>query len=398
MSQRNFNATLIDAVKRLDAFFVSQSASTASTYGDKESLISHIDQAIFNSKDVKKSSKQASMNELEIANEICMYCARQKAEYVRYCVFDAIFSMTRPSGRTNRRRVLAITASLAIALKSSSVLECVALWLATTPKEHAIYLASSLEKDYCFVMPESATELKGCNKTSEKFSAMLISALCAKYTMKNSPQNIYNNATEYYPSSILLDVMQQWVIQKPKIIFCVVSQIDQVWHTVLTTTRNHVECLPLSPLAGLIEWSIKLPFAPAEYCGSKSAHVDIDYSRLHSKLHYAILVAITLSQECQRMINQGILGKESDFKLWSKSDAHAVVGILIACASNNPISEKMNLAVDRFAQICQVAMTYCLFAIAKEQFQSLTDPLPQTKLLELVAYGTEKPVEDVHMA
>lgn len=390
MSQRNFSTIVGEVIKRLDSFFVTQSASKP--YGDKDSLIAHIDQVVFSCSESNKNIRLTATNNLEVANEICVYCARQKADYVRYCVFDALFSMKRTSARDNRRNILALTASLAIALESTAVLECIALWLATAAKEHTIFLASCLEDDFCVIMPESVSQLKSANKISGRFTTMLISACCAKY---NSTGLKGINQNGEYPTPLLLEVVQQWTLTNPKSLFCVISEIDQVWHTVLTTTRNPAECLPLSPLAGLVEWSVKLPFAPAKYDNMDEFFIDTPYLKLQSKLHYAILTAIVQSQACRNVISQGILGKESDFQLWNKSDAHALVGVLISYATDNMSQDKMTHAVDRFAQVLQVAITYKLLTIAKEQFQSLTDPLPQTKLLELVAYGTDKPAEDV---
>lgn len=388
MSQRNFGTIVSEVIKRLDSFFVTQSASKP--YGDKDSLVAHIDQVVFSSSESNKN-RVTETNSLEAANEICVYCTRQKADYVRYCVFDALFSMKRTSARDNRRNILALTASLAIALESAPVLECIALWLATAAKEHAMFIATCLEEDFCIIMPESVGQLKSASKISERFTSMLVSAFCTKYNSKDIKR------VGDFPTPLLLEVVQQWTLTSPKSLFCVISQIDQVWHTVLTTTRNPTECLPLSPLAGLVEWSIRLPFAPAEYDSMDDSYTDCSFMKLQTRLHYAILVAITQSQACRSVISQGILGKEGDFQLWSKSDAHALVGVLISYATDNASPDKMTRAVDRFAQISQVAMTYKLLTIAKEQFQSLTDPLHQTKLLELVAYGTHKPVEDVHM-
>lgn len=150
---RGLSNDVQEILKHLDHFFLSQSdISSGATYG-KDALIAHIDIALFKtSKESKKpATKLSSLNELDLANEMYTYCTKQKIEYVRYCVFEALFTMTRSTAKEHRRQVLVLLTSLAIALKSSPVLECVGLWLATTEKEHALYLVSCLEKDFCQV-------------------------------------------------------------------------------------------------------------------------------------------------------------------------------------------------------------------------------------------------------
>nr|XP_039269521.1 uncharacterized protein C7orf26 homolog isoform X2 [Styela clava] len=398
MNQRNFNSTVQETLKRLDIFFVSQSTLAASNmYADKDALIAHVDQVLFTPKETKKS-KNSHLNELDLANEICTFCSRQKTEYVRYCVFDTLFSMTRSTAKDYRRQILVISTSLAIALKLSAVLECAALWLATTTKEHAIYVASQLEEDFCSVMPESSSEVKLCNTICEKFCCMLMTVYCTKYTMKD-PSNDVNKVVSY-PSQILLDIIQHWVSQNPKICFCVIQKVDQLWHTVLTTTRTAKNSISLSPLAGLIQWCAKLPFAPEIETEQRSTFVKEEYTKLQSRLHFGVLTAILSSQDCLKVMQQGVLGKESDFQLWGKSDAHLLVGSLLAYGADSPDPKNITLSIDRFSQISQIAMTSHILTITKEQFQSLTDPLPKTKLLEIVAYGPErKPsIDDVHMS
>lgn len=250
-------------------------------------------------------------------------------------------------------------------------------------------------------MPESAAQLKSCNTVNKKFCNMVISAFGIKYTMKDPNMEDMDKPVEY-PPHILLDIIHEWMMADPSIVHCVIHKMDQLWHTVLTSTRTPSKSLPLCSLSGMIQWSVKLPFAPDDMGSKTLKHysdlVKFSYTTLQSRLHFSILNAIMQSHDCLVMLEQGVLGNESNMKLWGKSDAHLLVGGLLAYGLDNP--EANTLAVDRFSQISQLALASKILGCTREQFQSLSDPLPKTKLLELVAYGSETKIsnDDIPMS
>ena len=74
-------------------------------------------------------------------------------------------------------------------------------------------------------------------------------------------------------------------------------QIDKLWRTVMKATQSMQDTLPLTPHAGLCEWCVKTPFAPADIISSKVDGVNgLEYYQIHSRLQYGFLKSLLVSK------------------------------------------------------------------------------------------------------
>ncbi|XP_002128224.2 integrator complex subunit 15-like [Ciona intestinalis] len=391
MNQRQYTSSVQEVLQKLENIFKNQSGSSFS----KDSTIARVDNVIFKcSVDwISQQKVLTPVEELELIDELCMYLQQQKHEYVRYRVFEALFSMARESAQMYRREVLCKLVSLGIAAKASAVLECAALWMKSCDKSHAIHLVMSLIEDYCTLQKNGTIELKSCLEVSPRFCCVFTIALTSNYNMM--ARDRAQTKSQRFPELQVLDVVQHWLLTEPTLCFSTATQMDKLWRTVIKATQTLPDSLSLTPLDGLIQWSVKLPFSDE---GSQnkmeiSTEDGVSYYTLHSKLHYALLKALLASKPALKAIAKGSVLGNPDLQLWGKPQVHSLIGDLMTLCpdSDKPkAGSPTELSINRFSQICQVGMTMRVLNCTKDQFQSLSDPLPKTRLLELVAYGSAR--------
>ncbi|CAK8684255.1 unnamed protein product [Clavelina lepadiformis] len=408
MNQRQYTASVQDMLRNLENVFKNQTGAPQTGPYSKEGLILRTDNIIFRQAgDWRGQQVQvlSPLEELELIDELCIYLQEQKHEYVRYRVFETLFSTARDNALEYRREILCRLVSLGVASKSAAVLECAALWMKSCEKEHASYLASALVTDYCTLQRNGVAELKSCCNVSSRFCCVFMIAVTSKYNML-----VKNNADEHesekasWPCAALLDVVQSWLMFDPALCFCTATQMDKLWRTVLKATQSMLDSLSLTPLDGLARWCVKSVFAPTTVNNTTSTQPrdeqpaenseTLHYQELHSRLHYAFLKALLASKPALKAIAKGSVLGNPDLQLWNKTEVHTLIGDLMALCDHSDLtpqsSSSEQAAVDRFAQIAQIAMSMRVLNCTKDQFQSLSDPLPKTRLLELVAYGPKR--------
>nr|CAB3227167.1 uncharacterized protein C7orf26 homolog [Phallusia mammillata] len=402
MNQRKYTNSVQELIRNLESVFSNQASASASY--SKEALISRIDDVIFKQRGDWISSQQAltPLEELELIDELGLYLQEQKHEYVRYRIFEALFSMARETALEYRRDILSKLVSLAIVSKSSATLECAALWMKSTEKSHVVHLVLSLVTDYCVLQQNGASDLKACIDFSPRFCCIFLIALTSHYTMMSSEKckegGIIVDDLKDWPCLRLLDIVQHWLLKDPAICYCTATQMDKLWRTVIKATHSLPDSLSLTPLDGLASWCVKTPFAPmsllAPVITTDECAENLTYSELHSRMHYGFLKVLLASKPALKAIAKGSVLGNPDLQLWSKQQAHALVGDLMSLCNHSdaiPLSGSADeLAVDRFSQISQIAMSMRVLNCTKDQFQSLSDPLPKTRLLEIVAYGPNR--------
>jgi len=412
MNQRQYLSLIQDTLRQLEHLLKNTPGSPISN-----GLKLRIDNALFKQDATSPNiSHLTPLEELELISELSNHLRDQKHEYIRYRIFDAFFSMDVTSDDNRavqyRRDVLCRFVSFCLSMGNAAVLECAALWMKTSERQHAMYLVSSLIKDFCQVQIEGSRVLKSCLQISPRFCCVFLTAATAKYPMicrdkhtsmevDNCDNTTDNSDDQWWPNINIIDVAQHWLINDPTVCFVTITQMDKLWRTVMKATASTLQnSLPLTPHAGICEWCVKTPFAPPSILSEKIESSDnLEYYQLHSRLQYGFLKSLLVSKPAVKAITKGSVLGNPDLQLLSRNEINVLVGDLMSlCKEENMLStttdssnSRSEVAVNRFAQIAQVGIQSRVMACTTDQFQSLSDPLPtKTRLLEIVAYGGKR--------
>lgn len=405
MNQRQYLSLIQDTLRQLEHLLKNSPGSPISN-----GLKLRIDNALFKQDTTTpKISHLSPLEELELISELSNHLRDLKHEYIRYRIFDAFFSMDPDDGRATeyRREVLCRVVSFCISMRNSAVLECAALWMKTSERRHSMHLAAAIITDFCTIQMGGSQVLKSCLEICPRFCCVFLTAATAKFpmisrekfsSMECDDNNNDGSEEKCWPHINMIDVAQDWLITDPTVCFVTITQIDKLWRTVMKATASMQNNLPLTPHAGLCEWCVKTPFAPP---GTISSKVDspegLEYHQLHSRLQYGFLKSLLVSKPAIKAITKGSVLGNPDLQLLSRGEVNTLVGdLMVLCKDDSsssviPSANDSNtageVAVNRFAQIAQVGITSRVMACTTDQFQSLSDPLPKTRLLEVVAYG-----------
>jgi len=413
----SFLGVIQNNLKALESFFKGSPSQQA-----KEKLAANVDHHLFSFDGLNLTKSKIIMNELELALELSAYLKKESHnDYTRYRIFDVIFSMSRQSQRDNRLAVLCKLVSLSISMENQPVLECAALWMKTTEKEHAIFLVNSVIEDFCMLKRNGAKELKALMNVSQRFCCAFITAVTYHYNMLLSKQELdkllvnkknqtatsstqQQEISNRWPSLKLLEIIQTMVSEEPAVCVATIIKMDKLWRTVLKQQQQ--DSLPLTPHVYLADWCVKSPLVIEKFLGSAASDQRQEYQKISEKLQHAFLLSLLSSKSALKSLPvRGAHGSES---LWNPDQLHDLVGSLMSLCEEHKsrvkvaeeeeivemkeegelLDEPVTLSVDRFAQIVQIALQMKIIPISAEQFESLVGILPMTDLLKMVTYGS----------
>lgn len=388
-TSRSIRGTTQESLKQIELFFINQEKSPGSAIYNREAVFTHIDTIVFSGGELFKRSTNSNicLANFELINEICSFCIRQTKPFIRHCIFDSLFSMSRTTIKEYRLHILEGVISMAIGLRSTVLLDGATLWFINTERENSLAIASSIYSNFCEMLPESSVDLRSIIEFCPQFCCVLLSIFYYKFSLQGTSQ-------KSFPNPALFDIILHWLESDSTICYKVILNKDQNFHRWCATYRPTLQYpLALCPLAGLITWCIKSPLSQSELSMSvggddQNLNMKMFFNEtLQSKLQYLVLKSALGFQQCQTNICKGMVSTEPDFMIWSKDEVHTLIGDILSYCTTGNTDEYFDRAVDKFAQICQIAISTGVLKCSKVQFQSLTDPLPKTRLMDMVAYG-----------
>jgi len=358
---------LSDLLRDIEHFFKSQDERPNSRLDPSQysrpSLTLKTD-SVFATKNKKHHTP--GIAELEMMLTMRNWMEDKGDEFHRYQTFEFIFSSESLKKNINRLEFLTSLLSFAISTYSSKLLEAGALWLKTTNKQFSIDVAERLTSDFSHSIPEGGDLLK-LHQSSPRFASMLISTWGSMYR-------------HTLPTPFILTVIGTWLEADSTVLFTPLNVRSNLWLTVNKPEHYSEEYIKSCGAADLIAWTIRLSFTLER--------------ETSAKFHWLVLKSISGADRVVKRMAKN-LPSQNLVKIWTRQDVHSLVGEMmekgkehkeqIDKAGNAVANTHMEIAVDRFAQLCQAAkFSGVLKDCTAAQFQSLCDILPTTKLLNMV--------------
>ncbi|XP_070811083.1 integrator complex subunit 15 isoform X1 [Pituophis catenifer annectens] len=326
----------------------------------------------------------SAVQELQLLETLCGYFQEQSKEAVRQVVFSALFAPQGNKADDSRMALLGKLVSVAVAVGRVPVLECVASWLQRTPAVYCVRLARALVDDYCSLGPGSVQTLQHIFSASPRFCCQFITAVAMLYDLSSD---------ELIPSPDLLEMIISWIFEDPRLILITFLNTPIV-------TSPPIGFLELTPLCGLICWCVKAPLAykrrklpPSN--GALGGKMDLpdsfdrDCHLLYSKLHLSILQVLMLLQG--HLTEKNLYGRLG--LVTGEQMASLVEDVRLLSDKLNPLhaAKEIELALDRLAQVLQVAMASGVLLWTRENLRTVCSGLPHNNLLQLVILGPVQP-------
>lgn len=178
-------------------------------------------------------------------------------------------------------------------------------------------MAEKLYHDFCVLLPDANEPFMMIGKVSPHLAYRLLLAYTIQYSMGDA---------QSFPPIILVHAVLRWLTDCPKLF------TDGEGHThKLRLLRSRPLNPEVTPLAGLIRWSI---VGPVEHAS---------YEDTYSDLHYKLLVAIGNHQPNRSYDISG--------------DQLIVLAYLLLKHAGNHGNDSVDKAVDRLAQILQICVS-----------------------------------------
>jgi len=367
-----FIVLIKDVLRSIKSLFGNPHQSQSS----KDEVITNIDKHLFTFDNDFARRSPNMMNELELVVQLLTYFAEQTHEYTRYLTFELLFTMNREGSKECRREVLCKLVSMAITLGDSVALECAALWMKTSEREHAIHLAERLVKDFCLLKKDGVNDLVASINVSSRFSCMFLTALTSCYHsyFQNEMKSCSDDKSSW-PTLKLLEVVQTMMLTDQNVITSTITSMDKLWRTVLKATNKTQKVLPLTPHTYLLAWCIKSPLIPLSILDEKFI---TNYINISEKLQYFFLMSIQNSKSIMKTISRG-----SDSNLFKIEHLQFVIDSLLNLLDG---SSKfcIDTAVNRLAQILQVSIKMRIVNLSTEAAKDMVSVLPMNSLMNLV--------------
>ncbi|XP_031419573.1 uncharacterized protein C7orf26 homolog isoform X2 [Clupea harengus] len=331
-----------------------------------------------------QTKRLSCLQELQLLEIMCSYFQEQSRDGVRHLIFSALFGLQGNQVDDSRMAMLSKLVSMAIAVGRVPILECAATWLQRSHAVCCVRVARVLVDDYCKVVPGSAHTLKQVFNTSPAFCCQFITAVTALYDLSSE---------DLTPPPALLEMVVDWITEDPRLLLLTFL------NTPVPAGSQSRGCLELTPLLGLLRWSVKAPLANqrnrkhalanghAEL--EKGAGKGVEYDELYSKLHLSVLQVFLMLQV--HLTEKNLIGQLSVLQ-WEH-----VVGLVDEVGrlgeELNPLhaAGHVQLALDRLAQAMQVAMATGALLCARDELRPLCSRLPHNNLMQLVMSGPFQP-------
>ncbi|KAF5273287.1 hypothetical protein FQR65_LT04709 [Abscondita terminalis] len=312
----------------------------------------------------KRHSPLTSLDELQLLDILYDYLHGTSSEISRNAVFLSLFSGTTAMMRST---VLSKLISVAVGIPSPLVLSSASVWMQqlgnTSPNSNQ--LAKSLINDYFVLSPNIVNKLNVLPHIAPQFTANFLTAVANMYFADGKKEAIC------FPSLNLLETITLWVNENNGL--CIAAQQTQS-----SLPPGAIAMEATTPIAGLLKWCILAPIYNQN-------------SELYGKLHLGLLNSILEIPQTNPprailaahlvqpvgVILRVLIDQQNQLKKMDRSiDKQKVLFE----------NEQLQLALDRFAQAVQVALSVnCVYGNMEDLFYQLQQ-LPQNRLLQIIIH------------
>lgn len=365
-----------------------------------------VDLYIFHSKS-SGSKPLSAIQELQLLEVICSCFQDQPSDIVRCGVFYLLFGISSQDikdGKVERKvEILTKLISMAVALQCNLLLESMATWMQRHHHLPSLVLkvTSSIVEDYTCLVPASLPFLQILACHSPQMACQLMIALISLYPVVSSDNKQGESlsvGSSNRPPLALLRVVASWVSENPELcIMTCPSNLLTVGSLRGSVAPPESTSLPIGPVLGLLRWVVLMPLHLNGF--TSNLHVYKDSRVLCSQLHLAIIQAFLLAgkdkedPQDEMELEPGEVMDESDsqhlikgtdLKELSQDMKKLIDKLATVEFSHSIIAQQVQLSMDRFAQILQVAMATGCLSAAKDELQSVRERLPSNRLLSTV--------------
>lgn len=309
-----------------------------------------------------KQKKLTSVQELQLLDMLCA-CFSKAPEKSKYRIFNLMFGAR---GELGVNLLLSKLISLALSGPCAAVLFLAAIWMqerdSLSPDVKGV--TSRLVSDYCQLYPDPSSVFNSLPSVCPLFACNFITSATSLYSFAGA---------DSLPPLSLLQYVSDWVHKDNTV--CCESLRQAAIHSAYTT-----------PVPGLTGWCVRGPLVCSKLKVSSGKDTSLSVSYLDSllecldKLHLALLQSIVFTSCVQ--LSPGLI---------SASDLAHIAHTLQVVVSPKPSSleeESCNVALERLAQILQVASTTSTFqsdmSKIKEMESLAKHKLPYNRLFSMV--------------
>ncbi|XP_028413209.1 uncharacterized protein C7orf26 homolog [Dendronephthya gigantea] len=403
--QKSYFTTVLKRSNRFDL--------TEEDIDNVDVIVEIVDEFIFNG-----GKDFTAMQELHLLEIIRSHFQANDDDVNRCLQFAAMFNLSpHDEMKEYRCKMLGKLVSMSVALDCSKILECVAVWIMKhrSSFQDILDLIQAIIYDYCILVPTSLAALERMVNHSSLLASQFLTAVTLLYPMYKAPSQDEEMSTENLekrksclPPFSLLTLVADWVASQPGISLTPYPQhlgmlpncraANQDMET--PAPAGPANKLPLTPILGLIRWSIlgTLCFLSQRQTKlSPDQHKEIKL--VFSKLQFGVLETLLTAKKQREEKEQDseiepgeVMEEELDYRsLVTIHNLQEICMELLDISKELPCEDALEsrdslmiLAVDRLAQIIQVAKsTDCLSGKISE-FSSTYKNLPHTRLLNLV--------------
>ncbi|XP_028828162.1 integrator complex subunit 15 [Denticeps clupeoides] len=325
--------------------------------------------------------RMSCVQELQLLEIMCSYFQEQSKDAVRQLIFSALFGLQGNQADDCRMAMLGKLVSMGVAVCCVPILECAAAWLQRSHAVCCVGIARVLVDDYCTLVPGSTSTLQQVFSASPRFCCQFITAVTALYDLSSE---------ELTPPPPLLEMVVGWITEDHRLLLLTFLNMP-------LTSPLPLGCLELTPLLGLLRWSIKAPLAAQRKRkhgltnGQPEAEKGAGCEELYSKLHLSVLQVFLMLQA--HLTEKNLIGRLSVLQVDHVAALVEEVGRLGEELNPLNAANHIQLALDRMAQALQVAMASGALLCTREDLRMLCSRLPHNNLLQLVMSG---PVQQPH--
>ncbi|KAI8511655.1 hypothetical protein Bbelb_107550 [Branchiostoma belcheri] len=300
-----------------------------------------------------------ALQELQLLQILSDYFGGKTNAGLARQVFMVLFATRGGADRLTDHKVklLGKLVSMCIATQHEMVLDCTSYWIlqegtasppVLTLLTSVIQVGKSLSKET--LSTRTLDTLRKVDKTSPSFACQFVTIVTGLYQLKP--------VSSSHPPPALLEVIAEWVAGNPRI--CLASLKD---------TKGSA---PVTPIPGLCHWCVKSPLVQNP---EKNAPED---AILYSKLHLGVLQSLLAAQTVA-----------PNAKLLPVPTVEEIVADLRALVSaSGQQGEAAQTAVERLAQVMQVAMATGCTHLSRKQVAGVCGKLPENRLLGLILGGS----------
>jgi len=368
MRKFEFPESVLEALKIVHLQCEKMSLNPTSTLMSKElgQVTDFVDEFIFGNPQ-KKSKKLNCIEQLQVIEAIIQHFD-EEVEYGQLCSVFMVVFLAKGRDVDLKMDTLSKLLCLNLAQGHKTLLNCAALWLTqqSVGAAHCTQLARSIVQDYLILLPETADKNQGMSelietpKQSPLLAGILLTHFCDLY--KVSSQGTGFKA----PPIQLVRLATSWLM----------DHRDLCGADATTSSQNVVTMMRISPIPGLLTWSILGPLVQSSSSKTPSANKNgiCEEDNIYSQLHLAVLLHISqhnlassfppnslpnLTENLMAVLDAGVAGSVSDH------------------------SPAVSKALDRYGQALQAAL-----AAGSQQVDQdlllLIDQLPYNRLVHIV--------------